>query len=310
MMEALAKIGIIGVGMVGAPLARYFQEVKGYARGKDLFLFDTDPVKGYDDDINRADVIFISVPSPRSPDGSAKIDVVESALSQIDGEKIVVIKSTVPPGTTRIFQERYPRHKFLFNPEFLTEAKAWENTIHPDRQLVGWTPPSKNVANTVLALLPQAPLMAPSDKLELSATEAEIIKYGANMFLTRKVTFANAIYDIAEDHGVNYENVRAGIASDPRIGSSHLDAMAHGYRGYGGYCFVKDTDALIAHCEERGLDHCAELFAQDREFNTRLLEKQGLTPEDVSVHDNKIKNQISPYQSKHGTGQAKIKMKM
>lgn len=279
------KVGIIGVGMVGAPLARYFQEISGYARGKDLFLFDIDPAKGCDDDINPADVIFISVPSPRAPDGSAKIDIVESAVSRIIGEKIVVIKSTVPPGTTAAFQVRYPAHKFLFNPEFLTEARAWEHTIRPDRQLVGSTPQSEDVAGMVSALLPPAPLLSPSDKLRLSSTEAEIVKYGANIFLTRKVTFANAIYDLTEHHGVNYENVRLGIASDPRIGPSHLDAMAHGYRGYGGYCFVKDTDALIAHCRKMGLDDSAALFAMDREYNARLLGKQGLTPEDVSVHD-------------------------
>ena len=64
------SIGIIGVGMVGAPLKRYFEEFKGYKRGEDLFLYDIDPKKGYYDDINQADVIFISVPTPSSPDGS------------------------------------------------------------------------------------------------------------------------------------------------------------------------------------------------------------------------------------------------
>lgn len=279
------KIAVIGVGMVGGPLARFFQEVAGRARGRDLFLFDTDPQKEYGDDPNLADVVFISVPTPRGEAGAGMLDAVEKALATIRESKTVVIKSTVPPGTTEMFQTRYPMHKILFNPEFLTEAHAWEDTLHPDRQLVGATKKSKDIAPAVLSLLPKAPISSPSSGLELSATEAEIIKYAANVFLTRKVTFANAIYDLARHHGVDYEHIRAGIASDSRIGPSHLDAEYHGYRGYGGYCFIKDTDGLIAHLRAEGLTEDAELFEADRKFNTSLLASQGLTPEDVSLHD-------------------------
>jgi len=126
MEQPRLKIGIIGIGMVGTPLKRYFEELKGYVRGKDLYLFDIDSRKGFSDDINYADVIFVCVPTPKDPDGKANIGAVESAVSGIRGEKIVIIKSTVPPGTTEFLQERYPRHKILFNPEFLTERRAWE----------------------------------------------------------------------------------------------------------------------------------------------------------------------------------------
>lgn len=279
------KIAIIGVGMVGGPLARFFQEVAGRVRGRDLFLFDTDPQKEYGDDPNLADIIFISVPTPRGEAGAVKIDAIEKALATIRKPKIIVIKSTVPPGTTEMLQTRYPMHKMLFNPEFLTEAHAWENTLHPERQLIGFTEKSKDIVLRVLALLPKSSVPSFASGRELSATEAEIIKYAANVFLTRKVTFANAIYNLARHHGVDYEHIRAGIASDSRIGPSHLDAKHHGYRGYGGYCFVKDIDGLIAHLRAEGLTKDAELFEADRTFNTRLLASQGLTPEDVSMHD-------------------------
>ena len=280
------KIAIVGVGMVGGPLARFFQEVAGRTRGRDLFLFDIDPKKGYDDDVNLADVIFVSVPTPRDKEtGAVRLDAVAATLATIRAPKIVVLKSTIPPGTTEMFQRQYPTHKMLFNPEFLTEAHAWEDTLHPERQLVGSTAQSRDMAQAVLALLPKATVSSPSPELTLSATEAEIIKYAANVFLTRKVTFANAIYDLAKHHGVSYEHIRAGIASDSRIGPSHLDAEYHGYRGYGGYCFVKDTDGLIAHMRSEGLARDAELFEADRAFNTSLLASQGLTPEDVSLHD-------------------------
>ena len=289
-MSTKQKVGIMGIGMVGTPLARYFEEVSGYVRGQDLFLFDIDPAKSYTDDPNHAGIIFLCVPTPPGKNGSADLSRIDAAISRINEPKILVIKSTVPPGTTEYFQTRFPQHNFLFNPEFLTERRAWEDTIHPDRQLVGWTNISKEHAASVAALLPPAPLMAPSPELELNATEAELIKYAANIFLARKVTFANALYDLARHHGIDYEHIRAGLASDSRIGPSHLEIFHGDYRGYGGYCFIKDTDALIAHARTQGLDHVADLISADVHFNTKVLATQGLTPEDVAVHDHvKIK---------------------
>lgn len=283
------KIGIIGVGMVGTPLKRWFEE-KGYKRGEDLFLYDIDPKKGYSDDVNSADIIFICVPTPRAADGSADLSAVESAFLRITGEKIIVIKSTVPPGTTESFQKKYPQHKILFNPEFLTERRAWEDFIKPDRQIVGFTEVSLDAAQVVLSLLPRAPFMSPWGfntyrSIKITATEAELIKYGSNIHFTRKINFANIIALLAETHGADYENVRLGMAADFRIGDSHLDVNHGGYRGFGGYCFPKDLDAFIAHLDAVGLKNCAELLRNDRLFNEKLLASQGLTIEDVSVHD-------------------------
>lgn len=288
-MESQKKIGIIGIGMVGSPLARYFQEIGGYARGKDIFLFDTDRAKRCSDAIGQANIVFLCVPTPRSADGRADLSFLEDAIGRVGMRKIMVIKSTVPPGTTEYFQKRFPQHDFLFNPEFLTERRAWENTLHPDRQLVGWTQKSKRAASQVLTLLPRAPVTAPSPELEITATEAELVKCAANVFLSRKVTFANAMFDLATHHGANYEHIRKGLASDPRIGSSHLDVFHGGYRGYGGYCFIKDTDALVAHARELGLNHVADLIGADVAFNTGVLATQGLTPKDVAAHDHEKK---------------------
>lgn len=285
MITDAVKLGIAGLGMVGSPLKRYFEELRGYRRGENLFLYDVDSSKGYLDDLGRADIIFICVPSPRSSSGSADLSIVKSAIREIKGNKVIVIKSTIPPGTTEEIQKTFPHHKILFNPEFLTEAHAWKYTISPDRQFVGYTQKSRDVAGAVLSCLPQAPVMAPSEALTLTATEAEIIKYSANLFLARKVTFANAIYDLSRHHGADYEKISSGIAFDSRIGPSHLNVHHGGYRGYGGYCFVKDTDALISHCTECGLNKVAAFFQADRSFNESLLATQGLTPEDVSVHD-------------------------
>ena len=105
------------------------------------------------------------------------------------------------------------------------------------------------------------------------------------MHFARKVNFANLLAIASEKFGADYENVRLGLAADFRIGDSHLDVLHAGYRGFGGYCFPKDLAGFIAHLTANGLGDCADLLQKDREFNERLLASQGLTLEDVSVHD-------------------------
>ncbi len=285
------KVGIIGVGMVGTPLKRWFEEL-GYERNKDLFLYDIDPKKGYFDEINKADVVFIAVPTPKNPDGSCNLSAVAGAfemLADSGKSKIVVIKSTVTPGTTEHFQKLYPEFKVLFNPEFLTEKRAWEDFIRPDRQIVGFTDKSLEAAHLVLSLLPKAPFMSPwgintYQIIRITATEAEIIKYGGNIWFVRKVNLANALAALCEKFGIDYENVRKGLSADFRIGDSHLDVNHGGYRGWGGYCFPKDLDALIDAMKNAGLNEGVVLLESDREFNAKLLASQGLTIADVSQH--------------------------
>lgn len=294
-------VGIIGVGMVGTPLKRWFEESKGYERGKDLFLYDVDPKKGYFDDVSRADIVFVAVPSPRNPDGSCNISIVEEAARSIKGEKVVVVKSTVPPGTTERLQKEHPQHKFLFNPEFLTERQAWIDMVRPDRQIVGFTDSSIDAAHPVLSLLPKAPFMSPwgvntYTSVKITATEAEIIKYSGNVHFARKINFANAIARLCESHGIDYENVRKGIAADHRIGDSHLDVNHGGYRGWGGYCFPKDLDALTAHFASRDLGEGVDLLKADRAFNEKILAEQGLTIEEVSTHDSQLAEKLKQIQ--------------
>lgn len=285
------KIGIIGVGMVGTQLKRWFEE-NGHKRDSDLFLYDIDPKKNYFDDIDKADIIFIAVPTPRKINGGCDLDAVVSALRKIDWQlsKIVVIKSTVPPGTTEYFQKFYSRNKLLFNPEFLTEKRAWEDFVKPDRQIVGFTEKSIDAAHIVLSLLPKAPFMSPwgldtYKPIRITATEAEIIKYGGNIHFVRKVNFANMLNLLCEKLEVNYENVRKGMAADFRIGDSHLDVSHGGYRGFGGYCFPKDLDALIHFLNLLGINEGVKLLKADRDFNAKLLASQGLTIEDVLKHN-------------------------
>lgn len=312
-MEHQLKIGIAGIGMVGSQLKRYFEEIKQYKRGTDLFVYDINPAKGYGDDLNQAQVIFLCVPTPRLSGGTADTIALEAVFRMFTGEKIVIIKSTVPPGTTEKFQALYPQHKVLFNPEFLTERRAWEDMVSPDRQVVGFTDASRPYASTIVGLLPPAFFSSPGTLgtytfVRINATEAETGKYAGNLFGALKVSFGNIIKDFCDalasslaregaTNAVAYDHVRAMLAHDRRIGDAWLDADHGGYRGYGGFCFIKDTDALIARGEEilkgmpvdspayRRLDKGLAFLRAMREYNTALLETQGLTPEEVAVHD-------------------------
>ena len=289
------KIAIVGVGMVGTPLARYFKQHGGYKEGVDLFLYDKDPAKKLNGDPTKADIIFLCVPTPRGEDGRCDLSLLEDAFSNFGAKsKIVVIKSTVEPGTTEYFQNKYPQHKVLFSPEFLTESQAWEDTIRPDRQIVGFTKNSIDAAHAVLSVLPKAPFMSPwgmdtYKPIKITATEAELIKYGGNIHFVRKVNWANALAEVCDNLGMDYENVKAGLSADHRIGSSHLNVAHDGYRGWGGYCFPKDLDAFTYFLAGLGLQNGADLLRADRKFNEKLLADQGLTLSDVSEHSFKIK---------------------
>jgi len=256
------KIGIVGVGMVGGALKRYF--VKKESK---LFVYDKGKNIGSMDDVNQADIIFVCVPTPFDKNKGFDLSYVEDACGKITGEKIVVIKSTILPGTTEILQKKYPKHKFLFNPEFLVEATADYNMEHPERQIVGYTKESQNLADDLISILPLAPF-----KRKMPATESEMVKYFGNTWLAVKVSFANQMYDLCQKLGIDYDTIKDSTAADSRIGSSHLEVLHDGYRGYGGKCLPKDTKALIQFADANGVDLILHKAAE--EINNQLMKNQ------------------------------------
>jgi len=268
------KIGIVGVGFVGKALRQYFEKQK-----KPLLLYDKFKNIGSFEQINQADVVFICVPTPFNKEKGFDLSFVEDIVYKIEGEKIIVIKSTVLPGTTEKLQEKYSQHKFLFNPEFLTETSPDQDFAYPDRQIVGYTKQSFNVAEDILNLLPLAPTM----KL-LPATEAEMVKYFGNAFLSTKVIFANQIYDLCQKLGINYEMVAECAGADKRIGRSHLTVWHQGKRGYAGKCLPKDTKSFIEFADEQEID--LKLLRMVDEINDKLLKDQGIKdPEKLSKRE-------------------------
>lgn len=261
-------VGVIGVGMVGGALARWFEK-----QGHRVFLFDLHKGLGAKSAVNNGEVVFVAVPTPfdesnRQFDGSA----VEDAVSRLSGSKTVVIKSTVLPGTTESLQQRYPSHRFLFSPEFLTETTADEDMAKPRMNIVGWTEQSREVAAGVMGLLARAAF-----ERIIPSREAEIFKYLRNVFFSTKVVFFNQMYDLAEKLGVDYEIIRECAANDPWIGGQHTVVWHQGYRGYGGKCLPKDTRALISFSEGLGVGQ--ELLKTIESINKKL---NGIAPPSAS----------------------------
>lgn len=251
--------------MVGGALRAYFEQ-----SGIAPFVFDRPKGIGSLEEVNRADIVFVCVPTPFHTDGTGfNISYVDKALGDLTGEKIVVLKSTVPPGTTEKLQERFPQHKILFNPEFLVEERAIEGMFHPDRQIVGYTKQSRDVAESVLYILPKAPY-----ERVMRAAEAEMVKYFGNTFLAIKVIFGCQIYELCQKLGIDYEAVREAGSADPRIGPSHLDVLHGGYRGYAGKCLPKDARALLQLADALGVE--LSVLKQAEESNNRLMKEQGI----------------------------------
>jgi UDPglucose 6-dehydrogenase len=270
-----SKLGLIGVGFVGGVIKKYFE-----SQGRQVFLYDKGKHLGSPEQVNKADIVFIATPTPFHPNKGFDISAVEDAIKLLDRSKIVVIKSSMVPGTTESLQKKYPQHKILVCPEFLREAQAYNDFVRPDKQIIGYTKKSKNIAKKILSLLPQAPY-----KKIMPAREAEMVKYMANIFLALKVTFANEIYELCQKLKINYNQVREAVSKDPRIGSSHLEVLHGGYRGYGGSCFPKDINALIELADKEKVN--LKLLKSMREANRKLLKECGLSEDYFLLNEHK-----------------------
>lgn len=251
------NIGIIGRGFVGSAVANGFSASTGF--DSNIKVYDKDPSKSLNslsDTINNSDFIFLSLPTPSNSDGSISLKILEESLSEIDDintneENIILLRSTVVPGTSQAFQDKYKNIRIVFNPEFLTERSAYFDFINQSRIILGGLPEyvdkvgdlyKKRFGNHI-------PIV------KTSYQTAELIKYMNNCFFATKVSFLNEMKLIANASGANWEEAVEGFILDGRIGHSHLAVPGpDGKLGFGGSCFPKDIKALIAYSKHLGLD--------------------------------------------------------
>jgi UDPglucose 6-dehydrogenase len=279
------NVGVIGTGHVGLPtagaLARFGhhvlatdadrETVEVLARGEMPFFepgledlvregaeagrlrFAADPAAA----IGPADVVFLCVGTPPTATGEANLSAMERAAETVarhaGAEIVVVEKSTVPAGTAERVSETLARHRpdgtfrVASNPEFLREGSAVEDSLRPQRILVG--------SDSAEALAVLRELYAPAVRdgarwIETTLRTAELAKHACNAFLAMKVSFANALARICEAAGADVEDIIEVMGSDPRIGRGHLSAGL----GYGGYCFPKDLQAFERLSHRLGYD--------------------------------------------------------
>jgi len=241
-------IGIVGYGIVG-------QAVEYGFRGEPIYIYDKfKDLLSLKEVCAKSEFIFIGVPTPMTEnytgiDLSIVEEVVGECAKLIEGtEKIIIIKSTVIPGTTRRLSKKYPDVNICFNPEFLTEANFLEDFVKSDRVVVGSDNDliSRRLISLYLKHFPKTPVV------QTDPTSAEMVKYMANCYLASKVIFANEMFDICAGLGIKYEEVKKMVVMDKRIPDTHLDVTTQ--RGFGGKCFPKDLVALVGMARDMGVD--------------------------------------------------------
>jgi len=223
----------------------------------------------------QSDIIFIAVGTPSRESGETDLSHVEAVAAEIgktmNRYKVIVNKSTVPVGTGELVREVIARHQrrpieydVVSNPEFLREGSAIEDTLRPDRIVIGAA--NQQAAMKLVELY--APLERPMIITDLPS--AEVIKYASNAFLAAKISFINAIANVCESAGADVTQVMKGMGMDGRIGSAFLQAGL----GYGGSCFPKDVDSLIHTAGRLGYDFkmLKAVVDVNRERSGRLVE--------------------------------------
>ncbi len=247
MAEKIYKIGIIGRGFVGSAVEHGFLCDDNYKA--DVKIFDKSPVLSthtLEETVNDSMFIFVSVPTPANLNGSINLDALDIVLNNInkciDNESIILIRSTITPGTSNFFSKRYPKLNIVFNPEFLTERNAKEDFINQSRIILG----GRNSFTVKVAELYKWRFDNKVPIIQTDYQTAELIKYMNNIFLATKVSFMNEMFLVANKVGANWEKAVEGFVLDNRVGSSHVNVPGHdGKFGFGGSCFPKDIQALI-----------------------------------------------------------------
>lgn len=246
----LDTIGIIGFGFVGKAIHH------GFAQWADFRIYDKNPTLSlhtFEEVAHESDFIFICLPTPTDFEtGSIDLSIIDDAIDRLgaicDGEgpdPIVVIKSTVVPGTIERYRRKHPQMCLVFNPEFLTERTSKLDFINQSRIILGGSQVGMNELEELYKVrFPGTPIF------KTTSTAAELVKYMANCFFAVKVSFMNEMNQVCKKLGLEYKEVIAMVLADGRIGNSHWQVPGHdGHFGWGGKCVVGEEIAIVRNCE-------------------------------------------------------------
>jgi UDPglucose 6-dehydrogenase len=325
------SIAVIGQGFVGGSLTSVFSE-----RGETVYAYDktgkvapggvgsfnrqitrenvtpislTDFVRECEGTPGFTGVYFVCVPTPMYEDGSCDVSIVEDVLELLAAapygadspQRIAVIKSTVPPGSTEKWNKQFNDRELhvVFNPEFLTEANAVNDMREQNRIVLGGPRPYINtVRNVFMRAFPKVPI------IKTSSTTAEMVKYVTNCMLAVKVAFANEMSQICEELdkdglNVDYDKVVEYIKFDRRLGETHWSVPGpvpthdgRYVRGFGGHCFPKDVNALISVARNYSVSPTVMQAAWDKNLEVRGPSDRDWENQIGRAVSKKIKNSI------------------
>ena len=264
------NIGIIGQGFVGNAV---YQKFKNYYN---VYTYDLQ-AKLCNSTVeiinNKCKYIFVCLPTPMDKSGRCHIGIVEEVLTDLEllasmnqEKKIVIVKSTIPPGTTDNWNKEYKWIDIVFSPEFLTEANAVSDFNNQSRIILGGPRPASTKLKPIFAkVFPKAHI------IKTNSTYAEMVKYVTNAFLATKVSFANEMYEICEGLDIDYDKIIEYAQHDDRLGKSHWSVPGpDGNFGYGGHCFPKDVKALIEVAKDLNVKPIMLKATDAKNFNTRI----------------------------------------
>jgi len=251
------NIGIVGQGFVGSAIReglKDFHQVHTYDLLPEIRNCET-----LKDLVEKSKIIFACVPTPMRKDGRCDTRLIAKVVHDIDQvaatgdtetKKIVVVKSTVPPGTTDKLDRECLYVDVMFSPEFLTEANSFEDFKNQTRIILGGPRPATSTVKMMFRkAFPQVPI------IKTGSRTAETVKYFTNCFLSTKVSFANEMKQICDSLGIDYDKVVEYTLCDTRLGKTHWSVPGpDGFLGFGGHCFPKDLQAMIAIANDLGVE--------------------------------------------------------
>ena len=261
------RIGIVGLGFVGEAIRASTEFIPD-----NVVCVDSDVRKGYVGtyaDLLTCEGIFICVPSPMGQDGRCDTSILESVLEKLkDFQGVIISKCTAPPDVYQRLNKQYPN--LVHSPEFLTAANADRDYANAKWCIIGGDVRAyRNEAERIIKMT-QSNL----DTVKFcSIGDAALAKYAINSFLATKVVFMNELSQLANKAGLNYDIVSNLIKQDLRIGESHMRVPGtDGSLGFGGYCFPKDTEALLKYAEDNNVSLNVLNSAVQKNLLLRLTE--------------------------------------
>ena len=258
------KIGIIGLGVVGSACKAGFEKC-GYAvKVHDPKLFTNL------NDLIDSEIVYICVPTPAKQDGTCDSSIVHETIVEImrlGYEGIIAIKSTITPGTTQDFIERYS-DKIVFVPEFLKERSAEYDFVFDHKLLLVGT---ENVNHYYVVVRSHGDM--PKSQMRVTPTEAEMMKYYHNTFNATRIVFSNIMFELCAKKDADYDKVKEAFLLNNGMPDEYLD-VSKDLRGYGGACLPKDVKAMQKFCEQNKLPY--EFFkmldCENQKFPTTVFE--------------------------------------